>query len=42
MRAIEGRFNWLRVNDGKSDDEFRCYISLNHDKLNADQYYALL
>lgn len=42
MRSVEGRFNWLRVNDGKSDDEFRCYISLNHDKLNTDQYYALL
>ena len=42
MRAIEGRFNWLRVNDGKSGNEFRCYISLNHDKLNSDQYYALL
>ena len=42
MRSIEGRFNWLRVNDGKSDDEFRCYISLNHDKLSSDQYRALL
>lgn len=42
MRSIEGRFNWLRVNDGQSDDEFRCYISLNHDKLNSDQYFALL
>lgn len=42
MRSIEGRFNWLRVNDGRSDDEFRCYISLNHDKLNSDQYFALL
>jgi len=42
MRVIEHDYNWLRVNDGLSEEEERCYVSLNDSKLSSAQYDSLL